>query len=497
MLKVQVKVRAQFSPFGFPSTKHDRCHRNPQTSLTFHWHASMNLPPAPPEFEALLDYLKYERGCDLTGYKRSSLMRRFEYRMQSLGIDSYPSYLQYLKSHPGEYLELLEIVFINVTSFFRDRDTWDYLAAEIIPQIIANKQPDEPIRIWSAGCATGQEIYSLLILLAEAMGIEDCVQQVQCYATDADESALVQARQATFSASRVTNVPPDWLQKYFQATEQGYAFHSALRRVVIFGRHDLVKDAPMSRIDLILCRNLLIYFNLETQASILVRFHFALKKTGFLFLGRSETLIHDRKIFTPISLKHRIYAKGLNLELKDHLSLDFRSHQRENILTIQKHFWQTATETSPIAQFAVDTNDCLIGANEQANLLFGLTLNDWSRPFHELEPGKLIASRLSKKFTTYPYQPTVLKDVERNTPQGTQCFEVTIAPVLNAKRQLLGSTLAFLDKTDCKRLAEQLQIAGAELERMGECLEATQSELEATYQEIRLLDQANGLNQNG
>ncbi|WP_416668507.1 CheR family methyltransferase [Egbenema bharatensis] len=453
----------------------------------------MNSPQITPEFEALLDYLKHERGCDLTGYKRATLMRRFEYRMQSLEIGSYQGYLQYLRSHSEEYLALLEVVLINVTSFFRDQETWDYLAAEVIPQIIASKQPDEPIRVWSAGCATGQEIYSLLILLAEAIGIESCVQRVQCYATDVDEAILAQARQATFSDLRITNVPSDWLQKYFQATEQGYVFHPSLRRTVVFGRHDLVKDAPMSRIDLLICRNVLIYFNLETQASLLVRFHFALKTTGFLFLGKSETLILDRKIFTPINLKHRIYAKGLNLELKDHLSLDFKLRQQENILTIQKHFWQTATETSPIAQFAVDAHDRLIGANEQANLLFGLTLDDWKHPFYELEPGKLIASHTSRKFNTYPYHSVVLKDVQRNTPQGTQYFEVTIAPVLNAKRQLLGITLAFLDQTNCKQLAQQLQWADAELERMSECLEATQSELEVAHQKMQLLDQARGL----
>jgi two-component system CheB/CheR fusion protein len=162
------------------------------------------------QFEILLDYLKHNRGCDLTSYKRPSLMRRFQHRMQSINIDTYQSYLKYLQSHSEEYLTLQNEVLINVSSFFRDHDAWNYLAAKIIPQIIASKQPDEPIRVWSAGCAAGQEICSLLILLAEALGIESCSQRVQCYATDVDKSALVQARQATYSQSEITDIPLDW-----------------------------------------------------------------------------------------------------------------------------------------------------------------------------------------------------------------------------------------------------------------------------------------------
>ena len=158
---------------------------------------------ANPEFEALLDYLKHSQGCDLTGYKRSSLMRRFRHRMQSINIDSYQSYLKYLQCHCEEYLALLDDVLINVTCFFRDRDAWDYLAAQVIPKIIALKQADEPIRVWSAGCASGQEVYSLAMLFAETLGINDYLQRVQLFATDVDEAAVRQARQATYSTSEI------------------------------------------------------------------------------------------------------------------------------------------------------------------------------------------------------------------------------------------------------------------------------------------------------
>lgn len=280
------------------------------------------------DFEALLDYLKHNQKCDLTGYKRSSLMRRFQHRMQSINIDSYQSYLQYLQSNAEEYLALVDDVLINVTSFFRDRDAWEYLATEIVPKIIANKQPDEPIRVWSAGCSTGQEVYSLLILLAEALGIEYCLQQVRCFATDADKAAIWQAREGIFSELEVASIPADLREKYFEQTEKGYVFHSKLRHMVIFAHHDLIQDAPMSKQDLLLCRNVMIYFNLKAQTAILARFHFALKNTGFVFLGKAEAIINRRQIFTPISLKHRIYVKGLKLELDDLLLINPQSRKK-------------------------------------------------------------------------------------------------------------------------------------------------------------------------
>ncbi|MUL35170.1 CheR family methyltransferase [Gloeocapsopsis dulcis] len=405
----------------------------------------MPSPETSPEFEALLDYLKHYQGCDLTGYKRSSLMRRFEHRMRSIKIDSYQCYLQYLQQHSEEYLALLNDVLINFTSFFRDPDAWSYLANEIIPKIIAQKQPNEPIRVWSAGCAAGQEIYSLLLLLAEILGIEACLERVQCYATDADAVAIQQARKGIYSELEISGISPNLLKKYFEQTQQGYVFHSKLRRTIIFSQHNLEKNAPISKIDLLICRNVLIYFNPETQVSILVRFHFALKNTGFLFLGKSEVLVNRREIFTPVDLKHRIYTKGLHLSVEDHLSINpksFRKPLTDRPLPIQNYFWQAAFESSPNAQFAVDLNGYLIAANEQANLLFGLTLNDWNRPFQDLEPGKLVAAHTSAKITAN--RRVLLKNIEWNTSQGTQCFDVAIVPVFNHRKQLIGSTLTFV-----------------------------------------------------
>jgi two-component system, chemotaxis family, CheB/CheR fusion protein len=411
----------------------------------------MNSPiTANPEFETLLDYLKRNRGLDLTGYKRSSLMRRFKHRMQSLNIDNYQSYFEYLQKHSDEYLALLNDVLINVTSFFRDREAWDYLADQIIPKLIAGKQPDEPIRVWSAGCAAGQEICSLLIVLAEALGIEACLTRVQGFATDVDEAALKEARQAIYSDRDIAGIPDDLREKYFKKTAQGYSFHSALRRTIIFGSHDLAKDAPMSKIDLLLCRNVFIYFNLEVQKSILIRFHFALRSTGFLCLGRSETLTARRPIFVPINLKQRIYAKGENLALDDHLSINPRSRNQPlpDLSTFQNHFWKTAFETCPVAQLAVNLSGRLVGANEQANLLFGLTVDDLNRPFQDLPPSKLVSFYTVMRMFRGGHRSVIIKSREWTTADSTKSFDMTIAPVFNTQLQLIGVTVSFLDTTD-------------------------------------------------
>lgn len=399
-----------------------------------------------PELEAILDYLKYYRSCDLTGYKRSSLMRRFRHRMQSLDIDSYPSYLQYLQSHAQEYQHLLDDVFINFTSFFRDRDTWNYLATEIIPQILASKQPDEPIRVWSAGCAAGQEVYSLVMLLAEALGIDDYLQRVQIFATDIDEAAVQQARLGLYSAQEITGIPPDWLAKYFEKTEQGYVFHRELRKKIVFGHHNLAEDAPMSKIDLLTCRNVFIYFNGEVQKAVLVRFHFALKDNGFLVLGNAESLTHNRAIFTPVNLNCRVYAKGLELELADRLRITPKLSKKSTPEppTPEVWIWQTAFESSALAQIVINLNGCLLMTNERANRLFGLSLDDRGRSIQELEPGKLIDFSALRQVYNEQH-PVTLKKLAWATPTGTQYFDMALTPVFRPHSTLVAVHVVFWD----------------------------------------------------
>jgi two-component system CheB/CheR fusion protein len=269
----------------------------------------LNDTPENPELENLLQYIKSNRGFDFSGYKRASLSRRIRKRMQIIDIENYADYLDYLEVHPDEFIELFNTVLINVTSFFREPKAWEYIANDIIPQIINKQQANKPIRIWSAGCASGEETYTIAILLAEALGMEQYSQWVKVFATDVDMEALSYARHASYTSKEIQNIPSELLEKYFERINNHFSIQKELRRGVIYGRHDLVQDAPISKIDLLICRNTLMYFNSETQSKILDRFHFALNSCGFLFLGKAEMLFSRNHLFSALDLRQRVFTK--------------------------------------------------------------------------------------------------------------------------------------------------------------------------------------------
>ena len=262
-----------------------------------------------PQLEQLLDYIKENRGFDFTAYKRAGLGRRIEKRMQILHLPGYAEYTEYLKAHLEEFTLLFNVILINVTEFFRDAPAWEYLATEIIPRILAGKAAHEHIRVWSAGCASGEEAYSAAMLFAEALGKPALLDRVKVYATDVDDEALAAARLGRYSQQAVEGVPRPLLEKYFVRDHDLWDFDRDVRRVVIFGRHDLLEDPPISRIDLLLCRNTLMYFTNESQRRVLARLHFAVRDGGYLFLGRAEMLLSHGNLFAPVDLKRRFFAR--------------------------------------------------------------------------------------------------------------------------------------------------------------------------------------------
>src|SRR5262245_36113149 len=208
-------------------------------------------------FEHILEHLRQTRGFDFTAYKRTSLMRRVIKRMQSVNVPTFEQYLDYLQVHQEEFSALFNTILINVTSFFRDPDVWTYISDEILPSLLRNRPVNEPIRIWSAGTASGQEAYTLAMVMAEKVGVEGVRERVKIYATDVDDEALNEARHAAYTARQLADVPPSFVEKYFERSGTVHTINRDLRRSVIFGRHDLIQDAPISRVDLLLCRNTL------------------------------------------------------------------------------------------------------------------------------------------------------------------------------------------------------------------------------------------------
>jgi two-component system CheB/CheR fusion protein len=261
------------------------------------------------EFDAMLEYLKGIRGFDFTAYKRQGLIRRVQQRMHRLGYEAYGSYLDYLEEHPEEFPRLLDTILVNVTSFFRDMPCWEYLDSDIIPRLLVAKDEGKPIRVWSAGCATGEEAYTLAMLLAEHLGDDAFCQQVKIFATDVNDGALKKARDASYTAAEIAPIPPPLASKYFEPFGDMFVFKKPIRKQITFGRHDLIQEAPIARIDLLVCRNTIMYFTLETQTRALERLHLALKDDGYLFLGMSEMVFTHSHTFTPINVARRIFTR--------------------------------------------------------------------------------------------------------------------------------------------------------------------------------------------
>ena len=449
----------------------------------------MTITEPNPELDNLLDYIKRNRGFDFSGYKRTSLSRRICKRMQSINIENYSDYLDYLEVHPDEFVELFNTILINVTAFFREPQAWEYIASEIIPPIVANKPISKPIRVWSAGCASGQETYTIAMLLAEALGMEQYAGRVKVFATDVDADALNQSRHASYSDKEVQGIPQDLLDKYFDQVNGRYIVQKDLRRCVIFGRHDLVQDAPIGRIDLLLCRNTLMYFNTETQSKILDRFHFALNDHGFLFLGKAEMLFTRNHSFTPVDLRQRIFTKTPNGNRRDIVLSMAHPHNQQPIPEIveQIRIHEAAFEIDPVAQIIVDLNNSVLVANAQARTLFNLSPKDLGRPLQDLELSyRPVELRSPIDQVRNNCRAITIKDIEWLTAEREMRYlDISIIPLLDVKNDILATKLIFSDVTRFKQLQNELVQANQELETAYEELQSTNEELETTNEELQ------------
>jgi len=263
-----------------------------------------------PMLEEILLQLRSNTGHDFQHYKRATVLRRIERRLHVTGQADLAAYLHYLEQHPAESRALLADMLIGVTNFFRDREAFEALERHVLPQLACERDPADgadEIRVWSAGCSTGEEAYSLAMLVCEQLALEQRTSKVQVFATDLDERAIAIARSGSYSEAIVTDVPPSRLRQFFLKEDQHYRVRKEVREKVLFARHNLLSDPPFSQIDLIVCRNLLIYLDREVQRDILQMFHFALRPGGYLFLGSSESADMANELFTPVDKRNRIF----------------------------------------------------------------------------------------------------------------------------------------------------------------------------------------------
>lgn len=259
----------------------------------------------------LFTLLRVRTGHDFTNYKRASLMRRIERRLKVRGILEVPEYVQYLRANPEELDHLLRDLLISVTNFFRDKHTFEILERDVLPIILHDKTAADTVRVWVAGCATGEEAYSIAMLFAERILGAPEAPSIQIFATDIDENALATARTGFYTNSGIADVAPERLHRFFNKQGEGYRVRREIREMVLFAAHNLLKDPPFSRLDLATCRNLLIYFDHTAQARAMETLRFALNPKGFLLLGSSESLDGKSELYLTINKEHRIFQSRM------------------------------------------------------------------------------------------------------------------------------------------------------------------------------------------
>ncbi|MFH8489540.1 CheR family methyltransferase [Streptomyces longisporoflavus] len=453
-----------------------------------------------PGLEDLLAFIRDARGFDFTGYKRSTLGRRIRKRMGDVGVQGYADYRDLLETDADEFRALFNTILINVTSVFRDPDAWGLLQREALPELLGSVAPESEIRVWSAGCSSGEEAYSLAMMFAEALGVEECVSRVKIYATDVDEEALRDARSGQYPARSLEPLSRELRDKYFERNGTQYAFRTDLRRRVIFGRHDITRDAPISRLDLLVCRNTLMYFNVEAQAQILDRFHFALREGGCLFLGKAEMLLNDTERFEAISIRQRVFRRRpggsappypATPPLKSRVGVGLERQQATQTGQLR----DLVLDATPGASIALDGNGIVVLINHGARSQFGLTPNDVGRPFQDLEisyrPAEL---RSLIDQAVYERRSMHVRGAERRLGNDLQYFDIDIQPIMGGPGGPglpIAINVTFMDvtqstrlKAEVKRVREDLETAYEELQSTNEELETTNEELQSSIEEL-------------
>jgi two-component system CheB/CheR fusion protein len=452
------------------------------------------------DFEGLLQFVRDERGFDFTGYKRTSLQRRVMRRMQEIGVGSVSEYCALLEADVDEFTSLFNTILINVTGFFRDPAAWEYLAAEIVPEIISRLDPEAPIRLWSAGCASGEEAYTLAMVMANALGLSAANRRLKIYGTDVDLEALAHARAGVYSEKVLEAAPAQLREQYFQpdARGRGLVMIPALRRTIVFGRHDLTRDPPISHVDLLCCRNTLMYLNSETQAVVIPRLHYALRDDGYLFLGRAEMVVHaGAGRFEAVSVRHRIFislpqapppdsppSRLTRREPFDLLPLDMPSLDRGGVSDNQP---EPTPQLGGVAQLVISSDGVLVNANQAAKEILGIRPDYLSRPIRELHlvtgfDEILALAERALAGTEFPH----MGSVPFVTPNG-ETFDLSteLLPILGERDEISAVIVTLTDIGSVTNLREDFHQMHAELETAYEELQSTNEELVTSNEELQ------------
>jgi two-component system CheB/CheR fusion protein len=497
--------------------------------------------PLLPQFEMLLEnksqsalekifiLLRSHTGHDFSLYKKNTIYRRVERRMRLHQIDQISTYVRFLQENPHETELLFKELLIGVTSFFRDPLAWDQLKTEVLPAIIAEHPAGGVIRAWTAGCSTGEEAYSLAIIIKEALEQikPEANFSFQIFATDLDQEAIEKARQGVFPENISADVSSERLRRFFVQEEHHYRVNKEIREMVIFARQNLVTDAPFTKLDLLICRNLLIYLAVELQKKLLPLFHYSLKPGGYLFLGSAETIGGFTELFLPLENKNRIFRRlsaTPRPELVDFPSAFFPSgsgmtgfNQYQSKEAIPVPNIQNIVEQQILQNFA----PAAVMINDKGDIIY---ISGRTGKYLEPAAGKAnlnifamardgLRYELTNAFQKILHEktPVTLNNLMVNTEGGMQALDLIIQPLTEFEglqnvfliifKDIITQPPTSIDKkkrrftTNDKRVEqlekellrshEDLQSSREEMQTSQEELKSTNEELQSTNEELQ------------
>ncbi len=504
-----------------------------------------------PTLAELLARIYRATHIDFTNYKESTINRQLERRMLALKIEDLGSYLDYLDTHPNEIEELYRSFLISVTSFFRDQEAFTALEP-VLKEIVTDKRDGEAIRVWVAGCATGEEVYSIALRIAELLRLSGSNREVKIFGTDIDDAALEIARHGVYPDTAVDTLPKELIQRYFNPQGRHYQIVKAVRDMVVFARQDLAQDPPFLRMDLVTCRNLLIYLKPGLQERVFEIMHYALGKKGFLFLGRSESLGNSVYLFAVVDGKNKIFRKKVgavtrtlnfssntsllpsnrnrSMQQRDGSGARAQRHQAARQLLLQEyappsillnsndeclHFFGNPSSYLHMGEGAAsyrilniihpalrtELRALLHRAHQQREDTQGHAL----RFPNDSEPTELLHLRVRRIWldedgedgflVCFEAAPTAVPSPSPlEAPHATQATDQRVAELENelaGTREHLQAVIEELETSneELQSLNEELQASAEELQASNEELETTNEELQATNEELSTVNE--------
>jgi len=457
--------------------------------------------------EQILERIRATRNFDFRHYKRPTLHRRIERRMAERKCKTAAEYLALLDRDPAECDALIASMLIKVTGFFRDAETWTLLSGKVIPQLLAEKRPGEEIRVWCAGSATGEEAFSIGILLAEAMGPAFQNQEVKIFGTDVDEKAIAFARHGVYSREQVKSVPAGILKTWFVEDPTGWSVRKEIRRTVVFGVNNLVSDAPISRLDLLLCRNVFIYLDGALQKRVLTRFHHALRRHGLLVLGKSELIPFAGKIFESVDQQRRIYRKDGRrdaaveqerlVSLLEQESMALAVDEGRPDLTTVDQVHRDIVQSLRVPMVATGPDGTILRWNAAAAALWGLSEEEVTGkklPALTLPglPGELLVEKTAAVREGKSEVQRSRGVLHRGDDHPPLELSVEVTPLRDTANEVSGLLYAVHDMTafadlerDLRKSTEEREAALEELQSINEELQSANEELETTNEELQ------------